>query len=378
MLGTGQVLWGKYRVTKLLGSGGFAEVYQAKKLTDGKRIAVKTERKHMDHPQTLEHEAAILSKLSEVEGVVKTLFVKKSGKKSFLGLELLGKSLFALRRSGELRPKAENMVRIAWQLLSILEKIHQRGIIHLDIKPDNILITRDRSRNIRLVDFGIAMDTKQQCLKRYQVLGNPLFCSARRLENRPVTQKDDLESWLYTMVFLTDMQLPWSSEARQKAAGWRDVVKELKESTSAEELCQSLPPEFVDIARYIRSIGIFDKPCHAFIKTALSSAAQRLHIDLNSSISLFKLDDSPTPTESQLCLSNTPTPIFNQNFLSCVKRSEWTELSNKSTAGEMDTIKGEKTECMPVLTASVKNYLMGADKSVCTPNRLKRRGSAYE
>lgn len=378
MLAVGEVLWGEYRVTRPLGCGGYAEVYQAKSLLESKRVAIKVEKSHTEHGQTLEHEAAILSKLTNIEGIPKVTFVKKSGKKTYLGLQLLGKSLYSLRKSKSYLPTAENQVLLAWHLLALIESVHKQGILHMDIKPDNILVGRGKRSRLYLIDFGIARDISLPYGKSRSVLGNPLFCSSRRMENRPVTRKDDLEGWLYTLVFMTNLHLPWDTEARSRQSGWIQAIKEAKETISAEQLCKDLPREFVEMTNHIRSVRSLDRPNYTLLKGLLAEAAQRLHLDLTSPLQIVKERTlSETNPISHTPVSHTPSQFPSLRAASCVEnldrnQFQTTQNSDKFNNDEMNTEKDITVKCAPALTVSVKNYLKDNE------SRLRRRGSAYE
>ena len=365
-------MWGEYRVTRPAGSGGYSEVFQAKSLLDGKRIAVKVEKNCTEYGQVLRHEAAILTKLAGVEGIPKVAFVKKNGGRTVLGLQLLGKSLYALRKAKAFLPTPENLVLVAWNLLALIESVHQRNVLHLDFKPDNILMSRGKHPRLYLIDFGLAVDTQLPHTKSQSVCGNPMFCSGRRMENRLGTRRDDLESWLYTLIFMVNLHLPWDSEVKQRNCGWIDIIKEMKDTISTELLCKDLPLEFVAIAHHIRSIRCLDRPNYAYMKSLLSEAAKHLHLDLSSPLQIIQEDKPSFGSSPSLCPSQFP-PVRATSCMESLRNASFC-LSNsrKSTNDDMETEKDITAKCAPVLTESVKNYLKG------TEQRVKRRGSAYE
>lgn len=366
-------MWGEYRVTRPAGTGGYSEVYQAKSLLNGKRIAVKIEKNHTENGQALRHEAAILTKLAGVEGIPKVTFVKKSGGRTVLGLQLLGKSLYSLRKAKAFLPTPENQVLLAWHLLALIESVHQKNVLHLDFKPDNILMSRGKHSRLYLIDFGLSVDTQLPHPKSHSALGNPLFCSSRRMENRLATRRDDLESWLYTLVFLTNLRLPWDSEAKHRNCGWIDTIKEMKDTISAELLCKDLPLEFVAITHHIRSIRCMDRPNYAYLRSLLIEAAKHLHLDLSSPLQITQ-EDKPSVEVSPF--SNSHSQSLSIRAASCMESLHDTSFcitnSRKSTMDEMETEKDITAKCAPVLTESVKNYLKDAEQ------RVKRRGSACE
>lgn len=140
----------RYLVEKVLGEGGMGKVFLAKDIKTGKRVAVKIVK---DQGQW-ERERAILKKLEDIKGVPK-LFFAGSESEIFLVMEYIpGRSLKKYGRNcGKLSEK--EMVLWMFKVCKVLQKIHERGIIHMDLKPENILL--HPSGKIYLIDFGVSL-----------------------------------------------------------------------------------------------------------------------------------------------------------------------------------------------------------------------------
>jgi serine/threonine-protein kinase len=180
----GRVLRDKWRLDRLLGVGGMASVFAATH-RNGSRVAVK-----MLH-QELSMNAEIKRRFLR-EGYVANAVAHRGSVRAldddttedgtvFLVLELLeGRSLESrLQRNGKpLGP--EEVVFIADQLLDVLEAAHQKGIVHRDIKPDNVFLTPDGI--VKVLDFGIARlrlesDSASMATQTGATMGTPAFMS---------------------------------------------------------------------------------------------------------------------------------------------------------------------------------------------------------
>lgn len=169
----GTILRGRYRVEKTLGQGGFGITYSALDTKNNQRVAVKelfpsrcvmrsedlrTIRVHPDQDGTFRHlresfekEARVLIDLQNLEGVVRLMHVFSENNTVYYVMELLeGETLIQrLKREGAMR--WEQLAPILKTILKALEQIHAVGLIHRDISPDNIFLTK---HGARLIDFG--------------------------------------------------------------------------------------------------------------------------------------------------------------------------------------------------------------------------------
>jgi serine/threonine-protein kinase len=170
----------KWRLERLIGVGGVAAVYAARH-KNGRRVAIK-----MLHPE-LAVDASIRRRFlregyaaNRVEhpGAVVVLDDAVEGDSVFLVMELLeGETLEARCRRTDGKIEPCEAVRIAIGLLSILESAHDQGILHRDVTPANIFVTR--KGEVKLLDFGIARlrdaDSGEHTVSVPGALGTPAF-----------------------------------------------------------------------------------------------------------------------------------------------------------------------------------------------------------
>ena len=148
---------GPYEILSLLGAGGMGEVYRARDVRLGREVAIKTLPSDLAHNrefrERFEREARTLSALSHPN--ICTMYdIGEVGDVSFLVMEYLEGETLAARVVRKPLPLPE-LLEIGSDIADALSKAHQRGVIHCDLKPANVMLTRDGAK---LLDFGIARD----------------------------------------------------------------------------------------------------------------------------------------------------------------------------------------------------------------------------
>ncbi len=162
MLRSGELLDQKYLVGRLLGSGGMGSVYVAQHVVIGKRVAVK-----FLHAEYAENSALVErfqqeARAAAAVGHRSIIDIYDLGRAPdgapYLVMELLDGESLAATMAREARLPAGEAVEIAIHALSALAAAHRKGIIHRDIKPDNIFLERTLSPSpiVKLLDFGIS------------------------------------------------------------------------------------------------------------------------------------------------------------------------------------------------------------------------------
>jgi serine/threonine protein kinase len=161
----GSVILGKYRLVEHIAGGGMGHVFRAERLDDGARVAVKIVHRELagseDVTRRLYQEAGVLRALDH-PNVVRLLDADTSEHGPCIVMEYLeGHSAGALLAlSGRLDESA--VIALAVPALSALHATHEAGVIHRDLKPDNLFVCRvpgvsgERAATVKLLDFGIA------------------------------------------------------------------------------------------------------------------------------------------------------------------------------------------------------------------------------
>ncbi|MBK9035364.1 MAG: serine/threonine protein kinase [Myxococcales bacterium] len=187
----GTTLLGRYSITRKIGQGGMGAVYEATHTLIGKRVAVKVLLdKYARKEQVvarLEQEARLASSIGHEHIIDITDFGLTEDGRTFVVMEFLeGESLAELlNREGPL--PEQRIVDIAWQIASALGAAHAKGIVHRDVKPDNVFLLRRKDKDfVKVVDFGISKsmrssdvgdDDSPRLTQTGMVLGTPLYMS---------------------------------------------------------------------------------------------------------------------------------------------------------------------------------------------------------
>lgn len=208
----GSLVDNRYRVSARIGHGGMAEVYEGNDIIGKKTVAIKLIRKDvMENPVNLirfKNEATIAASLNHpnivkvynhgtVDGVpyIANEFIKGQNLKQVLDF----------RSSVPIEEAVDYMI----QLASALDYAHSHGIVHRDVKPDNLYVMGDGT--IKLGDFGIAQTdaTSQITSKDSEIVGSVHYLAPEITSGKPVTGQSDIYSAGVTFFELITGHVPY-------------------------------------------------------------------------------------------------------------------------------------------------------------------------
>ncbi|MBL8912142.1 MAG: serine/threonine protein kinase, partial [Archangium sp.] len=207
---------GSYELIALLGSGGMGEVYRAKHARLGREVAVKVLRPEYaampDVVQRFFQEAKVVNDINHPH-IVQIVDFVESPQAVFCVMELLrGRSLTRVVKEDGPLPLARIRVLLE-QVCDALVAAHARGVVHRDIKPDNLFVTVDAQgvEQIKVLDFGIARRlTADDSAKTRagMVMGTPSYMAPEQAAGRPVDVRADVYAVgvvLYELLTATSM-----------------------------------------------------------------------------------------------------------------------------------------------------------------------------
>ena len=210
----GKILDNRYELISFVGKGGMSVVYKAQDKRTGHYVAVKILRpeysKDEEFLSRFEREATTASKMSH-HNIVNLLDVGQEGELRYLVMEYVrGKTLKELIvEKGAMAPQVA--CQIAIRILSALQHAHQNGIIHRDIKPQNVLVHSDG--HVKVADFGIARVAGSNTLtKTDSVMGSVYYFSPEQARGGQVNESSDLYSVGVVMYEMLTGQVPFDGE----------------------------------------------------------------------------------------------------------------------------------------------------------------------
>lgn len=277
---------------KKLGSGTFGDIYLGLNTQSNKYIAIKCElTNESKNNSLLKYESDILNYLQNGKGIPEFYSYIKKDKYNYMLFELLGPSLEDLFDLCQQKFSLKTILQLGDQMISRIEFLHSKYLIHRDIKPNNFLIGLSKKKNIIYIcDFGLAQfyrDPKNGKHIPYKD-GNSLIGTARYSSiyshlGMEQSRRDDLESLFYTLIYFCKGFLPWQGIKTKTKPEKYKLILEKKINTSINELCKNLPFEFNAFINYIKELKFEDKPNYLYLKGLLGRIFDRNNFiyDLN-------------------------------------------------------------------------------------------------
>lgn len=215
----GKMLDNRYEIIELIGSGGMANVYRAKCHRLNRMVAIKILKADMAENEEIRRrfrdESQAVAQLSH-PNIVSIYDVSTSGDTEYIVMELIDgitlKQYMARRGEMDWRESLHFII----QIMRALEHAHSRGIIHRDIKPQNIMVLRDGS--VKVADFGIACLADSAQTLTQEALGSVHYISPEQARgDRPDARSDIYSSGVVLYEMLTG-RLPFEGESAVSVA----------------------------------------------------------------------------------------------------------------------------------------------------------------
>jgi serine/threonine protein kinase len=222
---------GGYRLEALLGSGGMGTVFAARQLATGRRVALKAPTRRARRgarpvDDRLLREAGALAAVRH-RAVIGLEEIVRDGDRLCLAMELVeGETLLGWRASE--RPGWRAMTRVMTEVARALAATHDAGLLHRDVKPDNIMV--DRAGRARLLDFGLArrfadrgadsvvahvdqLAGNPSLTDAGQLIGTPAYMSPEQLTNGTVSPASDQFGFCITLHHLLYGRRPFDGDS---------------------------------------------------------------------------------------------------------------------------------------------------------------------
>ncbi|KAE9404021.1 CK1/CK1 protein kinase [Gymnopus androsaceus JB14] len=257
---------GNYWLGELLGSGYSGSIFKAQNIHTNQIVALKVQRVDHECP-TNKYERGFYPALQGGMGMPTLWASGQQGAWDYLAIDLLGASLDSLyRKSGKETMDLRSVCCIAMQMISRLETMHARGILHRDIQLGNATIgLPPLEKTIYMIDFGFSKryidpythrhipnsKEKRDFIGNYWFSSVGVHCRGRVIPSR----RDDLEAVALMLIhLLTPRGLSWTRNGVPKTDAAHEILKREKRLARPEDICRGLPNEFEELLRYCRTL----------------------------------------------------------------------------------------------------------------------------
>lgn len=334
----------EFRVLEMIGRGAFGDVYRGEHVLTKKKVAVKlspagTEKQRQR--SLLIDEARVCKLLCpggprgvppdiDSSGVSRVYWYGQQGEFHCLIIDLLGPSLSELFNYCGRRFTINTVLRLGEQMVTRIEYLHSKHLLHNDVKPENFLLgTGQQSGTVFVIDFGLAAPFRDPLTLQHEkykdgtsFAGTPRFSSRNLHMGIRSSRRDDLESVVLVMLWLMrGGHLPWDNchipdgsmlsgvksmddgapmspkspmspvmmRKLQQEQQKLDEVRALERGrdkityrtgqrmlcTPSAELCRGYPPEIADFYAYCGGLRFSDKPDYEYLRNLCNLAARR-------------------------------------------------------------------------------------------------------
>lgn len=280
----------RYILKEKIGSGSFGTVYTAIDTYYDTIVALKMESINISTPQ-LSLEKKIYNILANTKGIPKIYnyfsnYKLPWGIYNILVMQCLDTSLENLFDNCQRKFSLKTTIQIAIQMINRIATLHNKSLIHRDIKPDNFLI--DSNNTVYLVDFGLSKlyrDLKTHVHIQYRedkrLIGTPRYASINTHLGIEASRRDDLESIGYVLVYFLVGSLPWQGiKATDRKVKYRKITDK-KLATPIDLLCKKLPHQFIKYFNYVRNLRFADKPDYTYLAKLFKNIADENNIILD-------------------------------------------------------------------------------------------------
>ncbi|HEY6038930.1 MAG TPA: serine/threonine-protein kinase, partial [Kofleriaceae bacterium] len=236
-----ELVAGRYRIVRWLGGGGMGRVYEAVDIELDERVALKVLRPGLseDAIERFRREVKLTRRIQH-RNVARMFDIGEHRGEKFLTMELVSGE--ALKPGGNPLPWPR-LKAIAEQICAGLAAAHATGVVHRDLKPDNILLEADTGRAV-ITDFGIARTAEDSGVTQVgAVIGTPRYMSPEQLAGGEIDARSDLFSLGVMLFELATGERPWPGDNAIAVA----VAQATTEPRVMDTTTTGIPPAFGDV-----------------------------------------------------------------------------------------------------------------------------------
>jgi serine/threonine-protein kinase len=237
-----------YRVLRTIGEGSSGVVYEAEHVELGRKVALKvlgaTNSSAKDAIERFRREARAIAKLSHPNLVQLYDFGKSLDGRVFLAMELLAGETLERRLKDTRGMDWREAVALAIEVTRALEAAHGAGVVHRDLKPQNLFLTEDNG--LKLLDFGVAMaladvasEAREKRQKGFAIFGTPEYMSPEQVAGEAVDGRCDLYALGCVLYELATGTRPFEGSSSVVVMGKQ--LRETPEPPRVRETARGIP-----------------------------------------------------------------------------------------------------------------------------------------
>lgn len=256
----------KYSINEQIGIGSFGFIYRGTNIRTNEKVAIKIEPIKND-TKLLKNESTIYQYLLNVSGVPTIKWFGRDEINYYMVINLLGESLQSfVEKRGSIPLKLT--LQIGVQILFLLKEIHERGLIHRDVKPDNFLFGLDDKKNkLYIIDFGfcksfISNEKHIPLKKTKNLIGSINYASVNSHNFIELSRRDDLESLAYILLYLYFGNLNWNTQIKEDTTLNNIIIKNMKINIINDVIVPKIITEYI---KNVRSLEFEEKPNYAIL-----------------------------------------------------------------------------------------------------------------
>uniref|UniRef100_A0A7S2ZCT3 non-specific serine/threonine protein kinase n=1 Tax=Rhodosorus marinus TaxID=101924 RepID=A0A7S2ZCT3_9RHOD len=261
--------------TAHLGSGHFGDVYMGQHYTSREKVAVKLEHRS---GSIARREWEVMSAM-DGNGAPRVHYTGMHGRYYVMVMDLLGPTLQRLLESKPNRHLSFDQVMIiGTKCVELLRKLHAKGYVHGDVKPENFLCSpsegstiSDPSKGLYMIDLGLASKWRDSSRANGHISygqrvdhfsGTVRYASVNAHLGRWLSRRDDLESLGYMLLYLFNGSLPWQGYCGDDK---NMQVCETKGRLTIESMCRGAPEIMQYYIAYVKNLKFEDRPQYDYL-----------------------------------------------------------------------------------------------------------------
>ena len=356
---------GHYKILSLLGKGGMGAVYLAEDSKLDRKIAVKLLSKEFgrdtDKLNRFIREAKAASALNH-PNILTVYEIGEVGGINYIATEFIDGQVLSQHNSKE-KISLETILDISIQIVSALQTAHEAGIVHRDIKPDNVMIRKDGI--VKVLDFGLAKLSEKQSANESDseaakiakattnpgmIMGTPNYMSPEQARGKGITHQTDIFSFGIVLYEMLSGRLPFQGESPM------DVIGAIlhKEPLPLKQLLPELPDEIEQIVNKALRKNLDERYQNTKdLLTDLRSVKQRLDYE--------EVGRSFPPQKSKTNLEAQETKLFDSSASGQIISMANAPPNNLSG------------EILPLIGRDITDEAVSGTKNYSTSDSLKTR-----